>query len=141
GRNGGFGTEDIAQEVDAQDGVPALSASLDHGVIHAYPSVIHQNVELTKVVHSALNERGDFGFLLHVRFDEHDVAATGLNLGGDVLAALDITIGKGHLRPFSDEAPHSGLTNPRRPARDGGHFPTELSHRLYPPGRDARSGA
>src|SRR5439155_15656728 len=93
--NGSFGAEDIAQEVDAQDGVPALGGSLDHGVIHAYPSVIHQNVELAKVVHGALYERGDFGFLLHVRFDEHDVAATGRNLGGDALTTLDITICKG----------------------------------------------
>src|SRR5262249_17387610 len=63
---------------------------------------------------------------------EHDVAATGLNLCGDALATLNITISKGHLRPFGDEAPHGGLTNPRRPASDGGHFPTELSHRYHP---------
>jgi hypothetical protein len=67
-----------------------------------------------------------------VRFDEHDVAATGLNLGGDTLAALDIPIGKGHLRSFGDEAPHGGLPNPRRSARDGSHFPTQLSHRPFP---------
>jgi hypothetical protein len=84
------------------------------------------------VVHGALHERGDFGFLLHVRFDEYDVAATGLNLGGDALAALDIPIGEGYVRSFGDEAPHRGLPNPRRSARDGGHFPTQLSHRHCP---------
>jgi len=68
-------------------------------VIHAYPSVIHQNVELAKVVHGALYERGDFGFLLHVRFDEHDVAATSRDLCGDALATLDITIGKDTCAP------------------------------------------
>jgi hypothetical protein len=68
-----------------------------------------------------------------MRFDEHDVAATGFNLGGDALATLDITIGKGYLRPFGDEAPHGRLTNPRSPTSDGGNFPTELSHRHYPP--------
>jgi hypothetical protein len=47
-----------------------------------------------------------------VRFDEHGCAATGLNLGGDALAPLDIPVGKGHLRPFGDEAPHGGLPNP-----------------------------
>src|SRR5262249_52671688 len=124
-----FGAEDIAQEVDVQDGVPALGAGFDHGVIHAYPGVIHQDVELAKVVHGALHKRGDFGFLLHVRFDKHDVATTGLNFCSDALTTLDITIGKSHLRPFGDEAPHGGLPNPRRPARDGGHSPTELSHR------------
>src|SRR5262249_37444092 len=139
-RNGGFGTEDIAQEVDTQDGVPALGAGLDDGVIHANPGVIHQNVELAKVVHGALDERGDFGFLLHVRFDEHDVAAAGRNLGGDMLATRDIPIGKGHLRAFSDEAPYGGLANPRCPARDSGHFPPELSHRPSPSGHAARSG-
>jgi len=69
-------------------------------VIHAYPGVIHQNVELAKAVHGALHEGGDFGFLLYVRFDEHGLAATGLNLCGDALATLDITIGKGW-RPVS----------------------------------------
>jgi hypothetical protein len=101
-------------------------------VIHAYPGVINQNVELPKVVYGAVHERSDLGFLLHVRFDEHDVATMGLNLGGDALAALDITVGKSHLRPFGDEAPHRGLPNPRRAARDGGHFPPELSHRHSP---------
>ena len=120
--------------------MPALGAGLDHGVIHAYPGVIHQNVELAKVVHGALHERGDFGFLLHVRFDEYGLSTTGRNLGSDALATLDITIGKGHLRPFGDEAPHGGLTNPRRPARDGSHFPTELSHRHHPPVSGSRSG-
>jgi hypothetical protein len=64
------------------------------------------------VIHGALHEGGDCGFLLYVRLDEHGLAATGLNLCGDALAALDITIGKGHLCPFGDETPHSGLTNP-----------------------------
>ena len=68
-----------------------------------------------------------------MRFDEHGLAATGLKICGDALATLDITIGKGHLRPFGDEAPHGGLTNPRRPARDGGNFPTALAHRHCPP--------
>ena len=69
-------------------------------MIHAYPgSNIHQHVELAEVVHGTLNERGNFSFLLHVRFDEHDVAATGRNLGGDTLATLDITIGKATCAP------------------------------------------
>lgn len=63
------------------------------------------------MVHGALNESSDLRFLLHVRFDEHDVAATGLNLCSDALPTLDIPIGKGHLRPFGDKAPHRGLTN------------------------------
>ena len=63
------------------------------------------------MLHRVLDEGCRFGLLLHVRFHKERLAAAGLDLSRDALAALDVAVGKGNLRSLGHKALHRGLAN------------------------------
>src|SRR5215813_12769474 len=122
----------VSLEIDAEDLVPALGASLFHRVIQPDAGVVDEDVEPAEPLRGLANEGRGFGLAFHVRFHEYDLSATRRDLRRDPLAPVGVPVGVGHLRTFLDEPPYDGLADPRGSAGHGRHFPDQSCHARCP---------
>src|SRR5262249_5791567 len=105
-----------------------LGRGLDDCLIHADPSVVHQNVQSTETLHSLRNEREAGRLMADIGLHKQRFAATCRDLCRHTVTPRRIAVSKRHLSSLGDEAPHGGLPDTRRTTGYCGDHSIQLSH-------------
>ncbi len=79
-------------------------------------------MQLAKMRFGLLDKRHRFGFALHVSLNEEGIGPARFQLGGDLLAAFAIAVGKGHFGPLFNKQPDGGFSDARCTSGNGGNF-------------------